>query len=405
MTNIAALSVAQGLAYILPLFTLPYTAAVLGPKSFGILALTQAVVQYSTLVTNYGFAYSATRLAAVHHAEPERLAELVVNVWAAKATLMLVCLVASLAVFTACARLRPEMGAYLCGFASVVGSVLCLDWFFQAIEEMKWITVINVVPRLVFTPLIFILVKTPFDYGTVLLCQSAAAVCSGIGGGLLACRRLPVRLPMPTLRGIAGQLKDGWRTFVATVCINVYAASSTVLLGLLTNVTLVGYYSAGQKVVLAIQSLWAPVSQAIYPHFCKSFHDTPQRAAMQLRRLCGTVLSLTLAGAVGMFLLAPWFVPIYLGSRYASSVGVIRVLIFSICAVTTNSVLGLHGLLAAGLHKSFVQVVAAAALASSIMAPLAILWGGCIGLAISTVVIEASIGVREYRILRGKGLI
>lgn len=405
LKNIAALSTAQGMTYVLPLLVLPYTAKVLGPKHFGMLALTQALVQYSTLITNYGFAYSATRQAAVNHDRPEKLAELLVNVFTAKSALMLACLLVSIAAFASFSSLRPVAGPYLCGFLAVAGSVFCQDWYFQAIEEMTWITVINVVPKLIFTPLIFVFVKAPSDYGLVLLFQSAAVLSSGIAGAVLACHRLCVPLPAPTLRGLLIQLSEGWRTFLATVCTNLYTATNTVILGLMTSVTVVGYYSAAQKVVAAVQSLWSPISQSLYPHFCKSFHAGSGRAAIQLRRLLLAVLAVTLAGASATALAAPHLVPLYLGIRFAGSVSVIRILIFSVCAVTANTVLGLHGMLAAGLYASFVRVVAAAAAVSLIVAPLAILLAGHIGLALSAVMLETSIGLAEYSILRGKGLI
>ncbi len=405
LKNVAALSIAQVATYILPLIVIPYTAVVLGPKGFGTVALTQAVVQYSTLITNYGFSFSATRQAAICQGERRELAEIVVQVWTAKFTLMLVCLVASVGVFAMVPSLRPALGAYLCAFIAVIGNVLYLDWFFQAIEEMKWITAINVIPKLILTPLIFVFVKAPSDYALVLLIQSTTFLASGIAGAVLARRTLHIALPAPSLRGLLAQLKDGWRTFLATVSINLYTSTNTVLLGLLTNTAAVGYYSAGQRVVSAVQSLWTPVSQALYPHFCKSFHSEPRRAARQLKRLFVTVLGVTLVGASIICLATPSIVPFYLGDRFSNSVGVIQILIFSVCAVSANTVLGLHGMLASGLHSSFLRIVTAAALASLIFTPVAILVGGYVAVAVATLLIEVFIGICEYFVLRRQAML
>jgi len=270
---------------------------------------------------------------------------------------------------------------------------------------MKWITVINVIPKLLLTPLIFIFVKAPSDFVLVILIQSATFLTSGIAGAALARRRLHIALPAPSLGGLSAQFKDGWRTFLATVSINLYTSTNIVLLSLMTSVTVAGYYSAGQKVVGGIQSLWTPVSQSLYPHFCKSFRSEPGRAARQLRSLMLVVLGLTLIGASAVCIAAPHLVPIYLGPRFRNSVRVIQILVFSVCAVSTNTVLGLHGMLAFGLHSSFLRVVAAAALSSLILTPIAILVGGCLALAVSTVLIEVLIGILEYRILRRNAML
>lgn len=398
--NIAALSIGQVTTYLLPLVVIPYTAVVLGPKGFGAVALTQAVVQYSMMITSYGFSLSATRQAAVCQGDPVKLAQIVVQVWAAKFVLMLACLAASVTVFAVAPSLRPNLVAYLCGFITVAGNVLYLDWYFQAIEEMKWITAINVMPKLVLTPLIFVLVKAPSDYVLVILIQSATFLTSGVAGALLACRRLHVALPAPSLRGLGAQLKDGWRTFLATAAINLYTTTNTVLLGLMTNVTIVGYYSAGQKVVGGVQSLWTPVSQSLYPHFCKGFQTDARRTEAQLKRLLVVVLVVTLSGATVFCIAAPHLVPTYLGPKFNESIRVIQVLVFSVSAASTNTVMGLHGLLAAGLYSTFLRVVTAAALTSLVVAPIAILAGGHLGLAVCTVLIEVLIGFYEYSLLR-----
>jgi len=405
LKNIAALSVAQTATYILPLVVIPYTAVVLGPKGFGTIALTQAVVQYSTLITNYGFSFSATRQAAVCQDDPRKLAHIVVQVWTAKFVLMLACLVASVAVFATIPSLRPALTAYLCGFVAVIGNVLYLDWFFQAIEEMKWITVINVIPKLLLTPLIFVFVKVPSDYVLVILIQSATFLTSGIAGAVLARHRLHVPLPAPSPRGFLAQLKDGWRTFLATVSINLYTSTNTVLLGLMTNTAAVGYYSAAQRVVSGVQSLWTPISQSLYPHFCKSFHAEPDRAARQLKRLVVTVLGVTLVGASAVCIASPHIVPLYLGPRFSNSIGVIQVLIFAVCAISTSNVLGIHGLLASGLHSDVLRIVSSVAVVSLVLAPLSILLGGTMGLAVLTVAIEVMISFCYYWKLRCRSIL
>ncbi len=393
LKNIAALSIAQAAAYLLPLVVIPYTASVLGPAGFGMIAMIQAVVQYSTLITNYGFSFSATRQAAVCQGAPEKLAEIVVNVWTAKLALMAFCLSVSLGAFAVTPSLRPLMGPYLCGFLTVAGGVLYLDWFFQAIEEMKWITIINVIPKVLLTPLIFVFVKRPSDWMLVILIQSGTFLVSGLAGAALVRGRLRVPLPAPTWNGVRSQVQDGWRTFLTTVSINVYTTTNTVILGLMTNTTVVGYYSAGQRVISGVQALWPPVSQSLYPHFCKSFNTDPIRAAGQLKRLVGIVLAVTLLGAIGVCFAAPYFVPLYLGPRFAHSVRIIQFLIFSVCAIATSNLLGIHGLMASGFYSDVLAVVFGAAVSSLALAPLCIAWKGAMGLAALSTAIEIGICV------------
>lgn len=399
LKNASALWLVQFASYIVPLLVVPYTASVLGVENFGRVAFIQGVVGYSVMVTNYGFSFSAARRAALLRDNPRELACLVAQVWGAKLALMLACLLTSLVVFAFASSLRPYLLAYLFGFVVVVGAVFQADWLFQGLEDMKWVTIANVVPKLALTPLIFVLVRRPSDYAWLLLLQSAVFLTSGVCSAWLAVRRLRCSLPRPSLSGVINQLKEGTPTFMASAAINLYTGSNVVLLGLLTNTAVVGYYSAAQKLMAAFLSLWTPLCQALYPYFCSGFGrcaDETRNRVVHTARIVGII---SLAGAVTACIIAPGAVPRYLGERFRPSVPILQVLVFSLPAIVVSNVLGIQGLLAAGLYHEFLKVVCLAAALNVAVAPLSILAYGGIGLAAVNVAIESWICVHQALVL------
>jgi PST family polysaccharide transporter len=255
------------------------------------------------------------------------------------------------------------------------------------------------------TPLIFILVKAPGDYIWLLLIQSSTFLVSGAAGAILVRRRLRSPLRLPRLRDTGDQLRDGWHTFLASVTINLYTSTNIVILSLMTNPMVVGYYSAAQKIVAAIQSLWTPFSQALYPHFCKSFARDAARTGKRLTRLAAVVTPVTLTGATVVCLTARRFVPLYLSASFARSTPVVQILIFSVCAITVSNIFGLQGLLAAGFREALLKAVALAALVSLILAPVSIAVFGAMGLAGTTVLVEALLCVRQFQLLKRGSII
>ena len=59
--NLASLYGVHAFNYLIPLFTLPYLARVLGPEQWGALAFADAYARFVSLAIEYGFGLSATR--------------------------------------------------------------------------------------------------------------------------------------------------------------------------------------------------------------------------------------------------------------------------------------------------------------------------------------------------------
>jgi O-antigen/teichoic acid export membrane protein len=354
------------------------------------------------IIVNYGFPYSATRQVAFVKHDRERLASILVNVWGAKALLMVACTVVSLLVFGLIHQLRPYLFAYFCAFISLFGTVIYPDWFFQGVEEMKWITISSVIPKLLILPLVFLVVKHPSDYWKLLLVQSINAIVSGALGYVLVKRWLRTRLPFPDARNIVVQLKSGFVTFLSCASTNFNASFNTLILGIMTGSIVVGIYSAAQRVVTALQLLWTAVSQALYPFFCNEFRVSVHDGARKLRQIMLLVGVVTLAGAAVAGLAAPAVVPALFGPKYIGTIPIFQVLIFLVCASCMSNLLGLQGLLGMGLERDYLRVVGTGTVLNIMFCVIAIKMAGGIGLAFSVVFLEIVIAAREFHILRRK---
>ena len=70
--NIAALFVLQVSVYLIPLITTPYLARTLEVANFGLLGVASAIVSYVSMLSDWGFAFTATRETARHAGDSRR---------------------------------------------------------------------------------------------------------------------------------------------------------------------------------------------------------------------------------------------------------------------------------------------------------------------------------------------
>ncbi|MCG8432362.1 MAG: flippase [Candidatus Omnitrophica bacterium] len=389
MGNFLSLSVLEVANYVLPLLTLPYLVRVLGPEKFGLIAFALAFVHYFVIFTDYGFNLSATREIAIHRKDARRVSGIFNAVLFVKVTLTAVSFLVLAAVILLVGRFNSEAIVYLFSFGVVIGNALFPVWFFQGIERMKYITVLNVVGKIIFTVAIFIFVRAESDYRLVPLITSLGYLTTGITGFLFACRRFNLHIFIPSTASVIEQLRQGWHVFISTAAISLYTTSNIVILGVFANNTVVGYYAAAEKIIRVLQRLFLPVSQAVYPHVSKLAHQSREQALRFLSRLLSLTALSTFALSCVFFLAVPLVVRTALGARYVESAGVLRILAFLPFITALSNVFGIQTMLVFNMKSAFSRILISAGVVNVVLAFMLAPRLEHTGIAVSVIVTES----------------
>ncbi|MCD6528116.1 flippase [bacterium] len=403
--NFLSLSTLQVFNYLLPLITLPYLVRVLGPEKFGLIAFAQAFIWYFIILTDYGFNLSATREISINRENKEKIKEIFSSVMVVKFMLGALSFFILVLILIFVPKFKNDWLVYIFTFGMVIGQILFPVWFFQGMERMKYITILNIIAKGIFTICIFIFIRKMADYLYVPLIISMGFLVAGGLSLRIVSKDFGIKFILPSFEAIKYQLKEGWHIFISTAAISLYTTSNAFILGLFTNNTIVGYYSAAEKIVKAVQGLLTPVSQTVYPYFSKLYSIDKKRAAIILRKALYLIGSITflISGVVSMF--SPLISKIVLGPLFLESVPVLRILIFIVFAIGVNNILGIQGLVAFGHKEEFAKIVGFCSLFHLAIITILILQYSLIGVAIGTVITESLIGVIEYSVLKRKKIL
>lgn len=269
-SNFFSLSVLQTANYILPLITLPYLVRVLGPEKFGLIAFAQAFIQYCNILTDYGFNLSATREISIHRDSKEKLNEIFSSVMIIKVALLVISFIIMTIIVFSFEKFRQDWLIYYLTFGMVLGQVLFPVWFFQGMERMKYITYLNITAKLIFTIAIFVFVTAEADYLKVPIFNSAGYIVAGIISLYLIRKEFKTKLKFCKFENVNNYFKDSTQFFLSRVSVSIYTSSNAFVLGLFTTNVAVGYYSMAEKLYQAIQYLYTPLTQTLYPYITKS---------------------------------------------------------------------------------------------------------------------------------------
>jgi polysaccharide transporter, PST family len=386
--NFISLSILQGLNYILPLVTLPYLVRILGPEKYGLISFAQAFIVYFTVLTDYGFNLSATREISVNRDDRGKVSEIFSSVIIIKTIIGIFSFLILALILAFIPKFTGDWLIYIYSFGMVFCNVLFPVWFFQGMERMKYITILNMVARVIFTVSIFIFIKKESDYLYVPLINSAGYIIAGVLSLGVVFKNFGVKFTFPTTESIKHQLKEGWHIFVSTVSISLYTTSNAFILGLFTNNTIVGYYSAAEKIIRAVENLLTPISRTVYPYISKLVTKSKEKALLFIRKLLKIVSAVTFIISLIIFILAKPIANLLLGSEYQESIIVLRILAFLPFIVSLSNIFAVQGLYSFNLQKVVSKFVVPIAVFHIFLLLVLINFYSLIGVAIAAVITE-----------------
>lgn len=397
--NIFSLSALQIVNYIIPLVSYPYLIRIIGIENIGKLAVVTAVTSYFLLISDFGFNFSATKQISDNRHNPEIYSKIFTEVLLAKLILVVTCFIFLVFAISTIHFFRENAFLFFLTFGMVIGQAIFPVWFFQGIEEMKQISIINIISKVSFTLAIFFFVKTNFDYWIVPLLTSLGYVFGGLYAFFLALFKFKIKFRLPLLKGITQQYVDGWHIFTSRIYVNLYSSSNIILLGFFASPIVVGNFSVAEKIIQAISSIFGPILQAFYPFLANLYRVSRKRFFIFFDKLNLILLIFSFGASLVALVFADEIVSIVTGSSDSNVIS-----IFSILALTIiSSPFGpsfTNGMLVLGKDRIFSKIVRNSFFLNFILIlPLVYLYNYT-GLAVTYVIIQYYTITHLYFILK-----
>ncbi|NVK09205.1 MAG: oligosaccharide flippase family protein [Tenacibaculum sp.] len=270
LSNFFSLSILQGADYILPLLTMPYLFRVLGAEKFGLVAFSTSTLFFFNILVEYGFNLSATRDISKNIGSKQKIQEIFATVLTAKLLLLLVSFFLLSLLIVIFDKFNNDWQLFYLSFLLVIGNALLPTWFFQGIEEMKYISYFSLGARLFFTLGIFIFISSPDDYLLQPLMNGGGMILIGIFSIHFVKKKYDIKFSFQSFNKIRRVLKDGLNIFITEFIPNLYSNFSNILLGFFATMEIVGYYSLATKVIDVFNRLIYIVRNITFPYLNKN---------------------------------------------------------------------------------------------------------------------------------------
>jgi len=403
--NVFSLGVVQIANYVFPFITVPIVSRIIGPDKFGVLSFASSFVTYFTILINFGFDLSATRAIAANRNNVEERNRIFNQVVLAKVLLFTVSIILfTIALFTV-PQLRNEKEVAVFSFLLCLSWVITPNWLYQGMQELSRVAIFNLVTKVIFTVIILLVIKEKSDYVWQPLAISIAQIIVGIYSFMYALKRYDIRLSRSKLHPVLQLLWKERVIFFSMVVINLYTTTNVVLLGFLQTETQVGYYSAGYRLILIIQSLISiPLSQAMFPFIGSAFAQSREKGLDVVKQMLPIVTVLTFSAAFILWLIGPMVIMLLYGHKFEPSIMVFRILAFVPVVVGWSNLFGIQTMINLKMDKVFFRITAIGAVSSILLNFLFVTRFGFVGTAMSWVLTEIFIVLCMYFVLSKQGI-
>ncbi|MBR2038751.1 MAG: flippase [Lachnospiraceae bacterium] len=381
---------------VLPLLTLPYITRVLGAAEYGVFSIAINIVGYMQVVVEYGFGMSATRKVALNK-QHDHISKLFTTVLVSRIILLLFCSVTGFVYFFI-NQSSPKQGICLIVLLlSLLGYCVQQNWLFQGLQEMKYISIVNIVARTISVILTYALVKSADDLLLYCLLYAIAPCISGGLGFLLAKIKYHVCFVQITLEDLVNELKQGWYIFTTQLSSKVFGAIGITFLGIFSIDSVVGIYSAIQKVPNIMLLIWMPISQVMYPIVSKKMDESFQKGKQYVYRFRKIFIGLFAIAALIVAVFSKTLVAILFGTEYALYFYWILPLLMWMLVSINNNFWGIQILLGSGHDKEYSKCFQIGVVCTIVFNFVLIYFGKGMGAAWAPLLSECILGITLKR--------
>lgn len=267
--NFFSLSVLKVVNLILPFVTLPYLIKTLGLEKYGAIVLGLSLIAYFQAITDYGFNLSATREVAKHRESRKQLSFIYSKTQTSKLYLLLLSLIIIVPLILIVPQFREDSLVYLLICLMLIGQSLFPEWFFRGIEQMGYITVLDVLIKVGFTIGVFALIKSPDDYWLYPAIFGSSYLFVALLSHVLVMHQFKLNFYIVRPSRAIKNLKLGFPLFINQFMPNFYNNTTTFLIGMALGKQAAGIFGAIRQITNLLSVLNSVASIVVFPYLVR----------------------------------------------------------------------------------------------------------------------------------------
>lgn len=376
-----------GLLY--PIVTFPYISRILQPEGVGLIQFLQSVINYFAMFAALGIPLYAVKEIARVRDDIKLRDKITTEIFFLHFLLTCSMYLVLLFVGFLISQIYDNLIIYLILSLHLLLVVLGCDWFYQGVEDFKYITIRSLVVRLFSLIALFVFVKSRSD----IYIYAGLLVFAEAGNSLINFFHLRKYMNFFSQRfkelNIRRHVKPALEIFFLNIIVSIYVNLDSVMLGFIRDNESVGYYAAATRITRALCGFTTALGAVVFPRLTNYYSNHQMDKFRKLTIVSLDFSMLTLIPISGITILsAPLLIPLFCGNAYQPSIATLQILSPIMIFLGISGVMGTKVLYAMNYQRIIIICTGIGALTNFLLNLFLIPLYSHVGAAVSSVLAE-----------------
>ena len=254
--------------YLVPVLVIPLLLSRVGLESYGMIVLAQGIMNFAVAIADFGFNLTGTRLISLAQGDIVLERSVTQKVLVIKVLLLLVTFVGLSFLVKIVSPWQPYEYLILISYFIVIGNVLMPVWYFQGVQKMTWLALLNFLSRVLYLGAVLFFIDSSDDLLWVNFYNGLGWCIASFFGWVVLIIKMKFRFDKHSLNTIYEFWHQNVPIFLSEGVTTFYRNIGVVIAGFFLSAPLMGIFVIIDRIMMLIANSYTLVYRAIFPMLC-----------------------------------------------------------------------------------------------------------------------------------------
>jgi O-antigen/teichoic acid export membrane protein len=253
---------------VTPLLVVPYIVSICGEENFGKTAVGMAIAFFLIVFVDFGSDIIGVREVSVNRYNPEVLNKIFTTTYVVKALILIAVLLITSLLFIYFPYFKNEKKMFFLGLSVLIGQFINPTWFLQGIENVKWITILNVISKSIYLGGVFLTVKEESDYVFVNLWWGIGMIIANLFVFALIMKKHQFTFQAVNKNEVHKHIRNDFSMFSSQIFLSLQLYAPVVLISYFGNNLMAGQYRIVEQIIVVFKTYIFLFFNFVFPKIC-----------------------------------------------------------------------------------------------------------------------------------------